>query len=91
MNRLQFRIILFYFLIFLGILTLATGLLLYAWPHGFRSGQATLGGLTKEGWISVHTYITLLLIPFFLGHVSENRKCVRVYLDLTVRGKPSAK
>jgi len=87
MNRLNFRVFLFYLMIFLGILSLATGVLLFVWPHGFRSGQAILAGLNKEGWGTVHTYITVLLIPVALAHVIENRKCAKLYLDLTVKGQ----
>jgi hypothetical protein len=87
MNRLNFRASLFYLMILLGILSLATGVFLFVWPHGPRSGQLILAGLNKEGWGTVHTYITVLLIPVAFAHIIENRKCAKLYLDLTVKGQ----
>jgi len=77
---------LFYFMIILGILSLVTGLILYVWPHGFRSGRQIFGGFDKEEWSTIHTYVTLLLVPVLVAHITENRKCVKLYFDLTVKG-----
>jgi cytochrome b subunit of formate dehydrogenase len=85
MNRLDFRIFLFYLMILFGILSLATGILLFLWPHGFRSGRGILAGLNKDQWGTVHTYITVLLIPIFFAHITENRMCVKVYLNQTIK------
>jgi hypothetical protein len=87
MSKIGVRATLFYLMLVLGLLTLVTGLVLYVWPHGPRSGQLLFLGLNKSGWSEWHTYITLVAIVLIALHLLENRKCVDVYVRTTL-GKP---
>jgi hypothetical protein len=84
MSRITFRTSLFYSMLSLGLLTLITGLILYLWPHGPRSGQLIFLGLNKSGWGTWHTYITLIAIALIGVHLLENRKCVDIYVKTTL-------
>jgi hypothetical protein len=84
MSRVTVKAPLFYSMLALGFLTLATGFILYLWPHGPRSGQLIFLGLSKSGWGTWHTYITLTAIMLIVLHLLENRKCVDLYIKTTL-------
>jgi hypothetical protein len=84
MSRITVRASVFYSMLSLGLLTMATGFILYLWPHGPRSGQLIFLGLNKSGWGTWHTYITLIAIALILVHLIENRKCVDIYVKTTL-------
>jgi hypothetical protein len=84
LTRLTVRAVLFYSMLALGLLSLATGFILYFWPHGPRSGQLVFLGLNKSGWGTWHTYITLIAIVLIGVHLLENRKCVSLYVETTL-------
>jgi hypothetical protein len=68
----------------LGLLSLATGFILYFGLHGPRSGQLIFLGLNKSGWGTWRTYITLIAIVMIGVHSLENRKCVSLYVETTL-------
>ena len=84
LTRLTVRAVLFYSMLVLGLLSLASGFILYFWPHGPRSGQLIFLGLNKSGWGTWHTYITLIAIALIVVHLLENRNCVDVYVKTTL-------
>lgn len=78
------RPILFYLMLVIGILSLFTGLVLYAWPHGPQAGRIVFLGMTKGGWQDLHTYVSIMAIVFIILHLIENRKCVSYYIKETI-------
>jgi hypothetical protein len=84
LTPLAVRDVLFYSMLALGLLSLATGFVLNFWPHGSRSGQLAFLGLNKSGWGTRHTYITLIAIVLIGVHLLENRKCVSLYVETTL-------
>ncbi|MEM2086676.1 MAG: DUF4405 domain-containing protein [Archaeoglobaceae archaeon] len=73
------RILIFAIALALGILSLITGLILYFWPHGPRSGQLIIFGMTKSGWSELHTYASILALIVILVHLIVNRTSIRLY------------
>ncbi|MEM0215190.1 MAG: DUF4405 domain-containing protein [Archaeoglobaceae archaeon] len=73
------RILIFAIALALGILSLITGLILYFWPHGPRSGQLIIFGMTKLGWSELHTYASILALIVILVHLIVNRTSIRLY------------
>lgn len=77
--------LLFYSMLNLDLLTFVTGLILYVWPHGPRSGQMMFLGLNRSEWGTWHTYITIIAIALIVVHLLENSKCVDIYVKTTLR------
>ncbi len=75
----KIRIVIFAIASLLGILSLATGLILYFWPHGPRSGQLVIFGLTKNGWAELHTWFSILALIVILIHLAVNRTSIMMY------------
>ncbi|MEM4155840.1 MAG: DUF4405 domain-containing protein [Archaeoglobaceae archaeon] len=73
------RILIFAIALALGILSLITGLILYFWPHGPRSGQLIIFGMTKLGWSELHTYASILALIVIVVHLIVNRTSIRLY------------
>lgn len=80
------RVVLFYSMIFSGIITVITGFILYFWPHGPRAGQLIVLGFQKQVWQDIHTYLALTAAILIILHIIENRACVRMYVRETLRG-----
>jgi hypothetical protein len=62
------RILLFYAMLAGGMVTMLTGLLLYLWPRGPRTGQLTILGFDKGFWKDLHTYTTIIAVVLILLH-----------------------
>jgi cytochrome b subunit of formate dehydrogenase len=84
MNRLTVRKTLFYIMVFLGIIMLFTGVVLYLWPHGPQSGRMLFLGATKGTWSDWHTYLSLAAAGIIIVHLIENVACVRRYVGDTI-------
>jgi hypothetical protein len=76
---LRLRIMIFVLALFLGILSLLTGLILYLWAHGPRAGQLMIFGLTKSGWGELHALFSLLSLFIIVVHLLVNRNSIRFY------------
>lgn len=75
----RIRILIFALAVALGILSLATGLILYFWPHGPRAGQLIIFGMNKSGWGEIHTYASILALIVILIHLIVNRTSIKLY------------
>jgi hypothetical protein len=75
----KIRIAIFALALLLGILSLATGLILYFWPHGPRAGQLEIFGFTKNGWAELHTWFSILSLIVIAVHLAVNRTSIRMY------------
>lgn len=75
----RLRIFIFLLAVAFGILSLITGLILYFWPHGPRSGQLIILGITKAGWGELHTWVSLLALVVIAVHLVVNRASIRLY------------
>ncbi|MDI3497881.1 DUF4405 domain-containing protein [Archaeoglobus sp.] len=80
------RLVLFYFMVLSGVIIAFTGILLYLWPHGPKSGQLVILGFQKSFWQDVHTYAAIFGVVAILLHLIENRRCVKLYVRETLRG-----
>lgn len=80
------RIVLFYLMVLSGLVIAFTGILLYLWPHGPRSGRIEIFGFTKDVWRSIHTYTAIFGVIVILLHLIENRRCVKMYVRETLKG-----
>ncbi|KUJ93448.1 MAG: hypothetical protein XD40_1363 [Archaeoglobus fulgidus] len=80
------RLVLFYFMVLSGVIIAFTGILLYLWPHGPKSGQLVILGFQKSFWQDVHTYAAIFGVAAILLHLIENRRCVKLYVRETLRG-----
>ncbi|MEM2912774.1 MAG: DUF4405 domain-containing protein [Candidatus Bathyarchaeia archaeon] len=87
MTDLQLRAALFFSMTILISLSVITGFVLYLWPHGPRSGQFLFFGLTKEMWIDLHTYLSILAVAVMVMHIILNRRFIKIYYKLTVKGE----
>lgn len=56
------RVVVFFSAVALGIVSLLTGLVLYFWPRGPRSGWLVIMGLNKSGWSDLHAYSSILAL-----------------------------
>ncbi|MBS7653245.1 DUF4405 domain-containing protein [Candidatus Bathyarchaeota archaeon] len=87
MADLRIRAVLFFSMTILLSLSIITGFVLYLWPHGPRSGQLLFLGSTKEEWIDLHTYLSILAVFVMVVHIILNRQLVKTYYKLTVKGE----
>ncbi|MEM1956752.1 MAG: DUF4405 domain-containing protein [Archaeoglobaceae archaeon] len=77
--RIRLRILIFALAVAFGVLSLATGLVLYFWPHGPRTGQLIVLGMTKSEWGEVHTWVSLLALIVIAVHLIVNRTSIKLY------------
>ncbi len=82
--KLTLRAALFYLMVFLGIITLMTGLILYVWPRGPQSGKIEFLGLRKDDWRDFHMQTSIFLAFVLVIHLLENRNCVKTYIKTTI-------
>lgn len=87
MTDLRLRATLFFSMTILLLLSVITGFAPYLWPHGPRSGQFLFFGLTKDMWIDLHTYLSILAVAVMVMHIILNRRFVKIYHKLTVKGE----
>lgn len=64
-----------------------SGLVLYAVPSGSdaRWNNWRLLGLTKDGWVAVHTVFSFVLVFFVIIHVTKNWKSIQVYVRRRIK------
>lgn len=74
------RIVIFLSAVAIGLVSLFTGLVLYFWPHGPRSGQLVIMGLNKVGWSDLHTYSSMLALLIIAVHLVLNWKSIKLYM-----------
>lgn len=74
------RIAIFFSAMFLGLVSLFTGLVLYFWPHGPRSGQLIFMGLNKAGWSDLHVYSSMLTLVVLIVHLVLNWRSIKLYV-----------
>lgn len=87
MAQLIVRALLFYLMIALSLICLATGIVLYFWPHGPGAGRMLFLGVNKNTWIEWHTYSSLLAFVVIVIHIIVNRKLVKLYMKWAVSGR----
>jgi len=64
-----------------------SGFVLYLAPEGQRSGRAILlFGLTKNGWMEFHTWISFLALGITLLHVIIDWKILVAVVKYLVKG-----
>ncbi|MEM1708583.1 MAG: DUF4405 domain-containing protein [Nitrososphaerota archaeon] len=74
------RVVIFFSAVALGLVSLFTGLVLYFWPHGPRSGQLIIMGLNKTGWSDLHVYFSMLALLVIVVHLILNWKSIKLYV-----------
>lgn len=75
----KLRILVFLLAIAFGVLSLATGLVLYFWPQGPRAGWIEVLGMRKAEWGELHSYVSFLALLVILVHLVVNRKSIGLY------------
>ncbi|MBN1271768.1 MAG: DUF4405 domain-containing protein [Candidatus Aminicenantes bacterium] len=65
----------------------ASGLILYVIPSGSeaRWNNWRFLGLSKDGWVSIHTIFSFLLLIFAIIHICKNWKTILVYMRRGVK------
>ena len=66
----------------LGLLVLASGMLLETAPSGPGSGEAVALGLTKETWKAIHIYSSFAVAGAAIVHVYTNYRGIMFHLGL---------
>ncbi len=74
------RIVVFFLAVAFGIASLFTGLVLYFWPSGPRSGWLVIMGLNKGGWSDLHVYSSILALLVIAVHLILNWKSIKLYV-----------
>ncbi|MCL7395784.1 MAG: DUF4405 domain-containing protein [Thaumarchaeota archaeon] len=74
------RVVVFFSAVALGIVSLLTGLVLYFWPRGPRSGWLVIMGLNKSGWSDLHAYSSILALLVIAVHLILNWKSIKLYV-----------
>ncbi len=74
------RVVIFLLAIAFGLASLFTGLVLYFWPHGPRSGQLIIVGFNKAGWSDLHVYSSMLALLVVSVHLIMNWKSIKLYI-----------
>ncbi|MCS7117095.1 MAG: DUF4405 domain-containing protein [Nitrososphaerota archaeon] len=75
---------LFYLMTTLSLISLVTGIFLYLWPHGPRSGRLLFLGFDRFTWSEWHTYASLLALIIVIIHIIFNRRLVKQYIKWTI-------
>lgn len=75
----KLRILIFLSALFMGVLSLATGLVLYFWPRGPRAGWIEIMGMNKAGWSELHTWFSLIALLVILVHLAVNWNSIKCY------------
>lgn len=86
MAKIGTRALLFFLMIVLSAATLVTGIVLFLWPSGPRSGQFPFLGLVKHEWSDWHTWLSLAAGATIVAHIILNRRCAYLYSKCVVRG-----
>ena len=87
MARLTTRAAIFYLMVASSIVTLVTGIILYLWPHGQRSGQLLFLEANKLAWSEWHTYVSLFALAVIIIHLIINRKLIKLYSKWVAEGR----
>lgn len=66
-------------MIVLSVASLVTGLVLFAWQPGPRSGREAFLGLVKHEWSDWHTWLSVGAGLTIVAHMILNRKCIALY------------
>jgi len=86
-SQLRLRAVTFYSMALSLLLSIFTGFVLYLWPHGPQSGRLLFLGAAKAVWIDLHTYLSLLSVVIIVVHILLNRRLVRLYYRMAVKGE----
>ena len=67
-------------MLILGVVILVSGVTLYTFPRGPRSGTITVLGITKRLWIDIHVYTAFTLVGLTILHVYLNLPSIICYV-----------